>query len=631
MAEILKEILKDIPGNVEISIALFEGANIVLYTKNRDFFLDNNGVIREIVNKIKKRVEVRIDPSMTMEEDKAKEEIEKILAEAGKMNMLFDPQRSQVVIEAEKPGLVIGKSGEVLKEIKHKTLWTPLVKRIPAIRSIIIENIRKVLYENNDYRRNFLHKVGERIYSNWMNEKKEEWIRVSFLGGARQVGRSCLYLQTPESRVLLDCGVNIAASGKDAYPYFEIPEFNINELDAVVISHPHLDHCGLVPLLFKMGYRGPVYWTAPTRDISALLCLDYIAVAFKEAKKAIYTATDVKEMVKHSIWLDYEEVCDITPDIRITFYNAGHTLGSAMAHLHIGNGLHNFLYSGDTKYARTKLLESAVTKFPRLETMTLESTYGGKDNIQPSREECEKQLIGLMKNTIERKGKILIPVLGVGRAQEVMLIVEELIRKKLIPNIPVFVQGMVWDITAIHTAYPDFLNNQVKKAIFHHDSNPFLSPIFKQVGSVKERQQIIEETGSCIILATSGMLQGGASVEYFRELAGNPRNSIVFVSYQGEGSLGRRVQSGEKEFVMESNGKKENVEVKMEVHSIEGLSGHSSRNELMRFVYNLDPKPKKIIVVHGESSRCLDLASSLHKLNKIETAAPKNLEVIRIR
>ena len=560
------------------------------------------------------------------------EEIRKILPEeTGKINILFDPQRSQVVIEAEKPGLVIGKAGEVLREIKHKTLWTPLVKRIPAIKSIIIENIRKVLYENNDYRRNFLHKVGERIYTNWMNEKREEWIRVSFLGGARQVGRSCLYLQTPESRVLLDCGVNIAASGKDAYPYFETPEFNINELDAVVISHPHLDHCGLVPLLFKMGYRGPVYWTLPTRDIAALLCLDYIGVAFKEAKKSLFTATDVKEMVKHSIWLDYEEVCDITPDIRITFYNAGHTLGSAMVHLHIGNGLHNFLYSGDTKYARTKLLEAAVTKFPRLETMTLESTYGGKDNIQPSREECEKQLVDIIKNTVERKGKVLIPVLGVGRAQEVMLMVEELIRKKIIPEIPVFVQGMVWDITAIHTAYPDFLNNQVKKSIFHHDSNPFLSPIFKQVGSVKERQQIIEETGSCIILATSGMLTGGASVEYFRELAGNPRNSLVFVSYQGEGSLGRRVQSGEKEFVMESNGKRENVEVKMEIHSIEGLSGHSSRNELTRFVYNLDPRPKKIIVVHGESSRCLDLASSLHKLNKIETAAPKNLEAIRIR
>jgi len=299
--------------------------------------------------------------------------------------------------------------------------------------------------------------------------------------------------------------------------------------------------------------------------------------------------------------------------------------------MHIGNGLHNFLYSGDTKYARTKLLESAVTKFPRLETMTLESTYGGKDNVQPSREECEAQLVEVIKKTIERNGKILIPVLGVGRAQEVMLIMEELVRKKTIPEVPVFVQGMVWDVTAIHTAYPDFLNNQVKKAIFHHDNNPFLSPIFKQLGSAKERQQVIEETGPCIILATSGMLSGGASVEFFREMADNPRNTIVFVSYQGEGSLGRRVQSGEKEFLMEGPNGKENVSVKMEVVTIEGLSGHSSRNELTRFVYNLEPRPKKIIIVHGESSRCLDLASTLHKLNKIETNAPKNLEAIRIR
>tara|TARA_Y100000310_G_scaffold270277_1_gene283976 strand:+ start:720 stop:2621 length:1902 start_codon:yes stop_codon:yes gene_type:complete len=633
MVDILKEVLKDIPKNVDISIAVFEGANIVLYTKTREFFLDNNGIIKDIVNKIKKRIEVRIDPSMTVDEETAEKEIKKIFPkEIGKINIIFDPQRSQVVIEAEKPGLVIGKAGEVLKEIKKSTLWVPLVKRIPAIRSKLIENVRQVLYENNDYRKNFLHKTGERIYSSWDQNKKEEWIRISMLGGARQVGRSCLYLQTPESRILLDCGANIATSGRDAYPYFDIPEFNINELDAVIISHPHLDHIGLVPYLYKMGYRGPVYFTAPTRDIGALLCLDYIGVALKEAKKSLYGSADVKEMVKHSIILDYEEVCDITPDVRITMYNAGHTIGSAMIHMHIGNGLHNFLYTGDTKYARTKLLESAVTKFPRLETMTLEATYGGKNNVQPSREECETQLIETIKKTLNRKGKVLIPVLGVGRAQEVMLIVEELIRKKSIPNVPVFVQGMVWDMTAIHTAYPDFLNTQVKKAIFQNDDNPFLSPIFKQVGSAKERQQVIEESGPCIILATSGMLSGGASVEFFRELADNPKNTLVFVSYQGEGSLGKRVQSGEKDFLMDTpDGKKENVNVKMEIVTIEGLSGHSSRNELTRFVYNLEPRPKKIIIVHGESSRCLDLASSLHKLNRIETNAPKNLESIRVR
>ena len=633
MADILKEILKEIPDSAKICSAVYEGANIVLYSSNREFFIDNNGIIRDLVDKFKKRIEIRIDQSMTMDTEKAEELIKKIIPkEAGELNLNFDPQRSQVVIEVEKPGLAIGKAGDLLREIKNNTLWVPVIKRIPAIHSKIIENIRQVLYENNDYRKNFLNKIGERIYSGWVKERKNEWVRASFLGGARQVGRSCILLQTPESRILLDCGIDVAAPEKYAYPYFDAPEFNLNELDAVIITHSHLDHCGMIPMLFKYGYRGPVYCTEPTRDISALQCLDYISVTFKEAKKALFSSTDIKEMVKHTICLNYEEVYDITPDVRITLYNSGHTLGSAMIHLHIGNGLHNLLYTGDMKYLKTKILEPAVTKFPRLETVIIEATYGGKDNILPPRKECEYQLIKIVKDTIERKGKVLIPVLGVGRAQEVMVIVEELIRKKELPEIPVFVQGMVWDVTAIHTAYPDFLNSNIKKAIFHRDQNPFLSPIFKRVGSGKERKQILEETGPCLILATSGMLTGGASVEFFRELADNPKNSIVFVCYQGEGSLGRRIQSGEKEIVMEDeNGKPKVTQVKLEIHTIDGLTGHAGRNELIKFVYNLDPRPKKIIINHGENSRCLDLASSLHKLNKIETNAPKNLEAVRIR
>ena len=160
MTDILKEILKNIPEKAKISDAVYEGANIVLYTKSRDFFLDNNGIIRDIVNTIKKRIEVRPDPSMSLGLEEAEKIIKKIIPkEAGSINLIFDPQRSRVIIEAEKPGLAIGKSGETLKEIKKETLWVPLVRRIPSIRSKLIDNIRTVLYENNDYRRNFLNKI----------------------------------------------------------------------------------------------------------------------------------------------------------------------------------------------------------------------------------------------------------------------------------------------------------------------------------------------------------------------------------------------------------------------------------------------------------------------------------------
>ena len=627
MTDIIKEVINFIPKKTDISDAVFEGANIVLYTKNREFFLDNNGLIREIVNSIKKRVELRADPSITMDVEKAEDEIKKLLPkDAGFSQILFDPQRSLVIIEVEKPGVAIGKNGEVIKKIKERTLWIPQVKRTPSIRSKLIENIRAVLYENNDYRKKFLHKIGKRIYDGWTKERRSEWIRVTFLGAARHVGRSCILLQTPESKVLLDCGIDIS-SQEDQFPILDVPEFNLNELDAVVLSHAHLDHSGLLPYLFKMGYRGPVYCTLPTRDIAALLGLDFISIAQKDARDAIFSSSDIKEMVKHSIVLDYEEVTDITPDIRITLYDAGHVLGSAMVHIHIGNGLHNLLYTGDINYEDSNLLHKAITKFPRLESVIMEATYGGKDDNPPTRKESEEELVKIIKETIARRGKVLVPVLGVGRAQEIMLIVEKCMRNKLIPEVPVYVQGMVWDVTAIHTAYPDFFNVNVKKAIFHKDQNPFLSKIFKHVGSQKEMQEVIEG-GPCIILATSGMMTGGASVEYFKTLADSDRNTIILVSYQGPGSLGRRLENGDREIRMSEN---ESVSVKLNVYALKGFSGHSSRDQLMDFVKMLDPKPKKIILIHGESSKCLDLASSIHKQFRVETMAPRNLDTIRIR
>ncbi|MFH1063724.1 MAG: beta-CASP ribonuclease aCPSF1 [Candidatus Woesearchaeota archaeon] len=631
MTEILKEILKNLPERL-VSDVGFEGANIVLYTKNKEFFLDNKGMIKKIVDTIKKRIELRPDPSICLEMEEAEKLIKGLIPDdAGPGDIIFDPQRSMVIIHAEKPGLVIGKQGELLREIREKTLWVPLIKRTPAIRSKIIENIRAVLYENSDHRKKFLDKTGHRIYDGWIRGKKEEWIRVTYLGGARQVGRSALFLQTPESRILLDCGIN-PASDKEAYPYLEAPEFKLDELDAVIISHAHLDHSGLVPWLFKMGYRGPVYCTLPTRDIMSLLQLDMVKIMRSEGKEPIFTSDEVKEMVKHTITLDFEEVTDVTPDVRITLYNSGHMLGSSMVHLHIGNGLHNIVYTADMKYARTRLLAPADTKFPRLETLMIESTYGGKDNVMPPVREQDELLKTIIKETVARKGKILMPTLGSGRAQEVILLIEEMIRKGEIENIPVYIDGMVWDITAIHTAYPEFLNSTVRKQIFHKDNNPFLSPIFKRVGSGKERKQIIEEQGSCLIVATSGMLVGGPSVEYLKALADNPHNALVFSCYQPEGSLGKRIREGEKDIVMrvDSTGKPEVLNIKMEVHKIE-ITGHSDRRELMNFVSKCQPRPKKVIINHGENSRCLDLASSIHRQFRIETVAPRNLESVRIR
>jgi len=628
MTDILKSIQSELPKS--ITDACFEGANIVLYTSDANFFREGESQIKQVVDKIKKRIELRADMSILEEQEKAEKIIRSIISEeAGITKIIFDVQRSIVIIEAKKPGMVIGKSGSNLQEIKNKILWLPNVQRSPIIESKITENIREVLYANNDSRRKFLNSIGKRIYKEWSPEKVDEWIRLTFLGGGRQVGRSCLLLQTPESKILLDCGIDVASSGAEKFPYFDIPEFDINNLDAVIISHAHLDHVGLLPYLYKMGYTGPCYMTTPTRDIASLLALDFIGVAYKKADTPLFASSDIKEMVKHSICLNYNEVTDVTPDIRITFYNSGHALGAAMVHINIGNGLHNLLYTADMKFGKTRLLEPADTIFPRLESVIIEATYGGKDNVLPPRQEAEKQMIDLIKKTIERKGKVLVPELGLGRAQETMLIIEDAIKSGELPNIPVYIDGMIWDINAIHTAYPDFLSSYVRSQIFQ-DKNPFVSEIFKRVGSQTERKQVVEG-GPCVVLATSGMLVGGASVEYFKEFASNKKNLICFVCYQGVGSLGRQVQEGLKETRMIVDGKEEIVEINLEVETIEGLSAHSGRNQLLAFINKCQPKPKKVIVNHGEASRCLDLASTIYKLNRIETLCPKNLETVRIR
>lgn len=629
MVNVIEQVLEKLPSDAKIASHSYEGANIVLYTKSTSFFNHGGDIIRNLVSEVKKRIDLRADSSIRMEDEAAKKFVEKMMPKDAEVTaVLLEPARSLMTIEAKNPGDAIGKNGAVLKTIKEKTGWTPVVRRDSVIPSKITQKIRSVLYEDSRARRLFLDKVGKRIYETKKNNSGNMWVRASFLGCARQVGRSCILLQTPESKILLDCGID-PASDKDTYPILTAPEFNIADLDAVIVSHAHLDHCGFVPYLFKYGYDGPVYCTAPTRDVASLLQLDYINVSHAKTQNAPYSSNDVKKAVENTIILDYGVVTDITPDIRITFYNAGHILGSALVHLHIGEGWHNILYTGDFKCKGTRLLDEAHQSFPRVETLITESTYGGPDDVMPPRSECESKLKDIVIDTIKKGGKVLVPVLGVGRAQEIMVLVEELVREKKV-NVPVYVDGMVWDITAVHNMYPDFLNEDIRAKIFGKGEDPFLSKCFHQVGSQIERQKVLDG-GPCVILATSGMLVGGPSVSYLAELAQETKNTLVFVSYQGEGSLGSRIQRGETHFVVDVPAGQKEFDMKMKYVSIDGLSGHSDKNELISYVHLMKPTPKRILIVHGEKSKCLNLASTMHKTFNVETSAPRPLDAERLR
>jgi len=628
--EISQYILEHVPKEAEVTRVEYEGPMLAVYVKKPEILVEQSSLIADIVSVIRKRIVIRSDPSVRLPEKEAERIAREIIPpEAEVTDINFDPSLGEIIIEAKKPGLVIGKNGAVLQEIIKRTKWRPNILRSPPLRSKIIAHMRHFLHAESKERERILRTFGERIFRPKTFEVGD--VRITPLGGVQEVGRSAILVQTRESSILLDCGINPGASKPfDAFPRLDHPAFEIDSLDAVVISHAHLDHCGLVPFLFKYGYDGPVYCSAPTSSLMTLLQLDYLDVASKQGIIPPYDQKDVRECVLHTIPLRYGVVTDIAPDVRLTLHNAGHILGSSIIHLHIGEGLHNIVYTGDYKYAKTMLLEAATAEFPRVETVITESTYGGPDDIMPSRVEAEERLVKIVNETLERRGKVLIPVPAVGRAQEIMLVLDGYMKRGLMKEAPVFIEGMISEATAIHTAYPEYLGREVRNSILHEEVNPFESDYFTVVEHPSVRQSIIEGE-PCIIMATSGMLEGGPVIEYFKGLAEDERNVIVFVSYQIEGTLGRRVQKGINEVaMMDSEGKMSVVKVKMRVESIEGFSGHSDRRQIINYITHLKPRPERVIVCHGEKAKIASIASFIQKRCGIPTLTPSIMETIRL-
>ncbi len=218
-----------------------------------------------------------------------------------------------------------------------------------------------------------------------------------------------------------------------------------------------------------------------------------------------------------------------------------------------------------------------------------------------------------------------------GRAQEIMIVLEEYINHGILKDVPVYLDGMIWEATAIHTAHPEYLSNDLRDQIFHVGKNPFISEVFKKVTNQEQRRDIEESDEPCVILSTSGMLTGGNSVEYFKHMCEDERNTIIFVGYQSEGSLGRRIQKGWEEVPLDDDGVTRLYHINLETVTIDGFSGHSDRKQLMEYVRRLSPKPDKILVCHGDAYKALDLASSIYRSYKLETKTPMNLETTRLQ
>jgi KH/beta-lactamase-domain protein len=630
LEEMQAEIENEVPPDISITEVKYEGPELVVYTRDPKRFASDGDLVRRLASQLRKRITVRPDPAVLSKPDSARETVLNVIPEeAGITDLDFHIDTGEVVIEAQKPGMVIGRHGSTLREITQAVGWTPEVVRTPPIESSTVKNVRNFLKQERDKRRDVLERIGRQIHREQLSD--DEWVRITTLGCCREVGRASFIISTPETRVLIDCGDKPGA--EDEVPYLQVPEAlgsGANSIDAVVLTHAHLDHSALIPLLFKYGYDGPIYTTEPTRDLMGLLTLDYLDVAAKEGRTPPYESEMVRDAIKHTIPLEYGDVTDIAPDIKLTLHNAGHILGSAIAHFHIGDGLYNVAFSGDIHYDDTRLFNGAVNEFPRVETLVLESTYGGRNDYQTDQTDSERKLIHTIKNTLDRGGDVLVPAFAVGRSQEIMLVLEEAMREGDLPEVPVHLDGMIWEATAIHTTYPEYLRDDLRERIFHDDANPFLSEQFNHIDGGEDERQEVADGGPCIVLSTSGMMEGGPILSWIEHLGTDPDSSLVFVGYQAQGTLGRRIQNGWDEIPIGNGGGRQNtLSLDMDVETVDGFSGHADRQGLENFVRTMNPRPEKVLCVHGDESSTQDLSSALYHEFNMRTFAPKNLETFR--
>jgi KH/beta-lactamase-domain protein len=667
-----KIILKSIPSDSQITFVRFEGPNIALYTKNPKFALTELTYFLSSLSKtLKKRFIIRTDPSSRLPEDQTRQAVVKLLPKDVQVSAIFcDDATGEVVLEVSKPEAI---DPNMLVQIAQSTGWIAHTRRSPHIPSSSINTLHSTLKSSAKERAEFLQKLGKRVFreplivssvngndtiprrqqlqqqhqtttatatttatseprsnkpQSWSTSKEE--VMLFCLGGVKQVGRSCFVVVTPETKVMLDCGLNPGEiSGLDAYPRLDWFNFDLDDLDAVVISHAHIDHQGFLPTLFKYGYRGPVYCTEPTLPLMILLQTDSVKIANSNGTYLPYASRDVNEVIKHCITLPYGKPTDISPDVTITLNNAGHIMGSATVHLNI-SGAHNILYSGDYKYARTQLLDSAVSMYPRVETLITESTYGNTTDVMPDQQSVYRGFTESINKTLMDGGKVLLPVPAVGRAQEIMLVMAKEMKEGRLIESPIYIEGMISEASAIHMSYAHYLGSDVRKSV-SQGINPFQSEYFTVISGYGKRDDILSDENPAIVMATSGMLEGGPSVEYFKELAPDPKNKIMFVSYQINGTLGRRVLDGAMSEVsmMDKSGKVKVVPVRCQTQKIDGFSGHSDFNQILNFVSRI--RPKRVLVNHGEKSKSENVASAIYSRLKIRSGVPDNREIVRLR
>jgi len=620
---------KKLPSDAPDYELIFYGPEVLLFTKDVGYFLNNEQKIKTLAQGFRVRIKIRSIPDSRASEEKVIDELSKKVENIKDYKIWFDHNLGEVHIEV--PSEIYGKiDPKTIKNIFRQTGWYIVLHRRPLLQSSVSNILSQIINTYQDEIFKNLKKVGEKIRK--PAKKTKLWSWLLSLGGYQEVGRSCHHIQTQNSSLLIDCGVNVGTSERsERYPYLEAIRAKItqSDIDSLVITHAHLDHIGFVPWLYRMGLDIPIYTTEPTRDLMLLLLTDFIEVSEKNGQPLEYEKEDVIKTIKYTIPCKYKEVYDVSPDMRVTFFNAGHILGASIVHIHIGEGDYNLVIANDFKLSGTSVLgPSDLGSITHINGMVLEATYGGANDVSIGREEADKSLVEEILKTKEKNGKILIPVFAVGRAQEILY---SIVRKREeIGEIKVYIDGMVKEATAIYTKYPEYLSKPVAEEI-RSGKNPFLDEFMETINTDEEREEIVKNDEPCIIIASSGMLVGGPSLEYFLKLCEDEKNKVIFVGYQAIGTLGRRLIDGERKITVTENEKRILKDVKLDIVSLKGFSGHSDRKELERSVSMFKDKLEKLILCHGEPEKIESLSKKFSRQKSFKVYTPNNLEGVRLR
>lgn len=469
---------------------------------------------------------------------------------------------------------------------------------------------------------------------------------ITFHGAAQTVTGSQHLLTVNGHRILLDCGL-YQGSRQEAFLRNRTFLFEPGKLDALILSHAHIDHAGNIPSLVKKGYHGPIYCTPPTHDLCQYMLCDSGRIQETDAEYAVkrafrrgevveieplYTEDDAKAALKHFTPRRYHTPFEVVPGVQATFFNAGHILGSAMVVLDIeergANGgvrQYRLAFSGDIGRKNLPILRDPEF-LQDIDYLIMESTYGTKNHRPP--EEAFQEFSTLVQQTIERGGRVIIPSFAVGRSQELVYELHKLIQAGVIPPIPVYVDSpLAVDASSVFRKHPEEFDEETQKFIrAGRIDDVFGFKSLKYTRAVEESKAINDQKGPMVVISASGMCEAGRILHHLRNNIENKNNTILIVSWQAPDTLGRRIA----ERVPQVKIFGDLYHLKAQVATINGYSGHAGRDLLVQWAGALKPRLKQTFLVHGEPTSSAALAASLQADGHAEVYLPKLHETVVI-